>query len=72
VGRIEEHTPIPNDSSDEPGLDSSALSIDFFLPHGHNSLVQSFFFSFLTSSQERHSIDHNLIPSVLALDSRLF
>ncbi len=35
MGSVGERSAIPRDPSDEPGLDSSALSIDLFLPHGH-------------------------------------
>lgn len=59
-------SPIPEDSSDEPGLNSSALPIDLFLPHGHLTSVLS---SFLTSSEERNSTEHNLIQSAAALDN---
>lgn len=71
MGSVGERSAIPGDSSDEPGLDSSALSIDLFLPHGHLTLVLSltFFHFFLTSSEKRNSIEHNLIPSAPALDT---
>lgn len=68
MGSVEERSAIPGDSSDEPGLDSSALSIDLFSPRGHLTSVLSstffFFFHFLTSSEKRNSIEHNLIPSL--------
>lgn len=70
MGSVGERSAIPGDSSDESGLDSSALSIDLFLPHGHLTPVLSFdFFHFLTSSEKRNSIEHNLIPSAPALDT---
>lgn len=70
MGSVGERSAIPGGSSDEPGLDSSALSIDLFLPHGHLTPVFELdFFSFLTSSEKRNSIEHNLIPSAPALDT---
>lgn len=69
MGSVGERSAIPEDSSDEPGLDSSALSIDLFLPHRHLTPVLSLTFSFLTSSEKRNSIEHNLIPSAPALDT---
>lgn len=53
MGSVGERSAIPEDSSDEPVLDSSAPSIDLFLPHGHFSPVLSWLFSFLTSSQKK-------------------
>lgn len=44
MGSVGERSVIPGDSSDEPGLDSSALSIDLFLPHGHLTSVLSLTF----------------------------
>lgn len=41
MGSVGERSAIPGDSSDEPGLESSALSIDLFLPHGHPTPVLS-------------------------------
>lgn len=47
MASVEEHFDIPGDSSDEPGLDSSGMSIDLFLPRGHFTPVLSWtFFSF--------------------------
>lgn len=47
MGSVGERDAIPGDSSDEPGLDSSALSIDLFLPCGHRTpVLSSTFFIF--------------------------
>lgn len=46
---VEERSAVLGDSSDESGLDSSAPSIDLFLPHRHLTPDLSptlFFFSF--------------------------
>lgn len=69
MSSVGERSAIPEDSSDEQGLDSSILSIDLFLPHGHLTPVLSspFFIFFLTSSEKRNFIEHNLIPSAPAL-----
>lgn len=56
MGSVGERSAIPEDSSDEPVLDSSAPSIDLFLPHGHFSPVLSWLFSFLTSSQKKTNV----------------
>lgn len=53
MGSVGERSAVPEDSSDEPGLDSSGLSIDLFLPHRHHTpLFEPLFFSFLTSSKK--------------------
>lgn len=51
MGSVEERSAIPGDSSDEPGLVSSALSIDLFLPHGHLTPVLSSTFYFYIFNQ---------------------
>lgn len=40
MASVGERSAIPGDPADEPGLDSSALSIDLFLPHRHLTSVQ--------------------------------
>ena len=62
MGSVGKRTVIPQDSSDEPGLDSSAPSIDLFLPYEFDSSL-SLTFSFLTISGRCNSIKHDLISS---------